>query len=1059
MKGTRRKVVAILTAVALVLAGASFVPTQVKAESAVGGQWTTIGSDGWQYWVSKSGNTYTGGTSFDDPLIFTINTYAGHSNDLQLKTPTQSVTANTLYNMSMTVNSGKYIGGVTVNIWVNGSKVWTKNSAVAANTDVQYATQYTPTTSGTMYIEVLSGWTPDAAISFTALCEAASGTTSTTTTPAPTTGSDGYYMAELGDWATVPNGVFEYKFHPNMTDCKVKGGETLNDNFYVKTSTAAGKDHDFQTKSPVVSVTAGYRYKLTYNITATKTSGQQVYAVVTDASNDNDITSNYNNKITVTAGETAQIELTYTAPASGEVYFKLNNSWTTSNTTFTLHPVNTQIDVTTTTTTTTLPPGTYPCTQNDWSYAQNNGWQYFVKNANSTYTDGNTMAGGLTINYGDYLADVDSCQARTPVTAVNGGVNCTGSITVSNGSTYKMSDAVAAVYAVDTSTTPYTYTWYQNSEEGEQDIAANGSTTWTFDYVAPDTGYVVYVADTHYTPTGDIGFTATHEEEETTTTTIAGTPCQTGDWYFAQSNGWQYSVAGAGSYYTNGGTMAQGLGIHYGTYVEDAHTCSVRTPITAVAEGSSCTGTITIANSTDYTIGAARGAIYAVDTSTNPYTYTWYGEDSGGDKSIPSGSSATFNFSYTAPATGYVVYVADIDYAPSGDLAFSATHSEETVEPTTTTAGPTTTPYITTSDSRTWTQVPDNTATSAGIWTVFAAYDGVNNWAQTAYNNYVSNPTQPGDTSFKIVNPAGWLNWLQTITLENYCDGKLTPGNPYKITINVRTTAGTAPGKKLRMAIDNIIYDFQLEPGDNTLVVDEFTYASDSSNIAFDLGEMERGAIIDVKSITFEDNPDTTTVTPTTTEPVVEIPDIDLAGYQISTINGGFRLVGQVEPTINSKTVSSWGIVYGLSKVGKASGDPTDTGITDDDMVVGSENTYIRDYTASSGATINEQMGSSSTATYYALVMKFGKKNRAAFTSQYKARAFARLSDNSIVYGDVYNFTVFDIAKHLYDNCQMNTLADHNYLYTTILTKVDADYSTVDYEWDRIVAKPGEIGS
>ncbi len=196
-----------------------------------------------------------------------------------------------------------------------------------------------------------------------------------------------------------------------------------------------------------------------------------------------------------------------------------------------------------------------------------------------------------------------------------------------------------------------------------------------------------------------------------------------------------------------------------------------------------------------------------------------------------------------------------------------------------------------------------------------------------------------------------------------------------------------------------------------------------------------------------------TTKEVTTQEPTTEVSAkeaVKIEGYQISTAHEGFRVVGSVEPTINHKTVVEKGLVYGLTNLKGTQ----NTGITETDMVVGSTNPYVRSYAATAEGILHTQMGTSNTATYYALTMSFGAKNVGAFKTQYAVRSYAKLSDGSYVYSDVSTFNVYDIATFLYNNKKMSNEASHNYLYNTILKVVNPNFQEVEYPvWSVIVPK------
>lgn len=176
---------------------------------------------------------------------------------------------------------------------------------------------------------------------------------------------------------------------------------------------------------------------------------------------------------------------------------------------------------------------------------------------------------------------------------------------------------------------------------------------------------------------------------------------------------------------------------------------------------------------------------------------------------------------------------------------------------------------------------------------------------------------------------------------------------------------------------------------------------------------------------------------------------VKVEGYQISATLGGNRVIGSIESEINGKKVEKWGFVYGLLKAnGK------DSGITDEDMYVGSENQYVKSYESTSVGTLDKQMGASTTATYFVRTMLFPSYTAATFSAEYKVRAYAKLSDGSIVYSDVSEYSIFETASHLYKNTLMNTLDGHQFLYNKILKVVDSNYQEEDYEWGNVIVRP-----
>ena len=171
--------------------------------------------------------------------------------------------------------------------------------------------------------------------------------------------------------------------------------------------------------------------------------------------------------------------------------------------------------------------------------------------------------------------------------------------------------------------------------------------------------------------------------------------------------------------------------------------------------------------------------------------------------------------------------------------------------------------------------------------------------------------------------------------------------------------------------------------------------------------------------------------------------DVKVEGFQISNILEGLRTVSSVEPSINGKNVVEFGNIYAVDV----------DSVSDDDMYVGVENKFVAAVNSTSNGITDRQFSKSDTATNYVMTMTDNGKTVPALTQSYKIRAYAKLSDGTYLYSKVAKFSIFNVAKTLYDNSKMNTNAGHDYLYDNILKVVDSNYKKVDYDWSVIVVK------
>lgn len=171
--------------------------------------------------------------------------------------------------------------------------------------------------------------------------------------------------------------------------------------------------------------------------------------------------------------------------------------------------------------------------------------------------------------------------------------------------------------------------------------------------------------------------------------------------------------------------------------------------------------------------------------------------------------------------------------------------------------------------------------------------------------------------------------------------------------------------------------------------------------------------------------------------------DIEINGFQISTLVEGIRTVYSVDNTVEGQQISEVGLIYGIET----------EGFSKDDMVYGSDNQYVYTSVGTANGKLDHTYSKSAS---YAMTMTFGGNNAMAYNAVYYVRAYAKLSDGTIVYTNLDTYTVYDVADRLYRSCLMSTAIGHEYLYDKILHPLNNSYKKVDYNWVNILA-PAEF--
>lgn len=258
-----------------------------------------------------------------------------------------------------------------------------------------------------------------------------------------------------------------------------------------------------------------------------------------------------------------------------------------------------------------------------------------------------------------------------------------------------------------------------------------------------------------------------------------------------------------------------------------------------------------------------------------------------------------------------------------------------------------------------------------------------------------------------------------------------------------QSTEQIASGQKYNVYIDNNLYGtYDMaqaltceidKAGEHTIMVKAILAGKESAGVS-------EKVIIEQEETTSKRQEEVTT---SKVGHITVSDKISIEGFQISHVLGGLRTVSSVEKTIDGKNVVEFGNIYAVER----------DGISADDMYIGSDNIYVKSVQATNAGIIEEQFSSSSTATNYVMTMIENGYTSAALTQDYMIRGYAKLSDGSYVYSKAARYSIYKVAKDLYENTMMNTGAGHNYLYNSILKVVDNNYKEVDYNWGTIIVK------
>ena len=175
------------------------------------------------------------------------------------------------------------------------------------------------------------------------------------------------------------------------------------------------------------------------------------------------------------------------------------------------------------------------------------------------------------------------------------------------------------------------------------------------------------------------------------------------------------------------------------------------------------------------------------------------------------------------------------------------------------------------------------------------------------------------------------------------------------------------------------------------------------------------------------------------TKPSLNVSDnLGVKGYQISTTLGGFRVIGKVNGTVEGKKVKNYGLVYALADV-----DGTDNKVSNNDIYVGSENSFVKSYESTSDGILTK----SENTTGFVMTMLFAGYSKAEFNSKYKVRAYALTESGEYVYSKVYTYSIYNVGNVLYQKGAMTNKSAHDFLFNRILSVVNSNYKAVDFDY------------
>lgn len=172
--------------------------------------------------------------------------------------------------------------------------------------------------------------------------------------------------------------------------------------------------------------------------------------------------------------------------------------------------------------------------------------------------------------------------------------------------------------------------------------------------------------------------------------------------------------------------------------------------------------------------------------------------------------------------------------------------------------------FIKNQDDPTWVEVPNNSATKVGAWTLFANFNaGTESWGRMFYANSTETPTAMGDTTIYAYSTSGWFGARSIrAILNNYLKGKLTQGQNYCAKIKIKSSEDCFGKDKngndtgILVTIDNNDYIIPIYQGEYTYVIPSLSkpYSNTGAdNVQFNLDTLKPTTVVNISSVEFDD--------------------------------------------------------------------------------------------------------------------------------------------------------------------------------------------------------------